>query len=507
MQNVKETRVSLPLAGSTGGYIGQQVDPARTINMYNSTINGQQTPALIAFPGSSLEFTNPTGDQARNTFQTGNLLFAVFSDQLVVYNTDLLSSTSFTINTVVGVANFSGTNSQQVILVDGVDGWVYDFSGVPTFTQISDSTFTSFNNPLDVAYLDGHIFVVFGSGNTWLLSNFEDAATYQPLNEAHITAAPNQFLTGVRVSSSRVYFFGTSISEVWYPTEVASTFPFKRDSNATISMGCASNRSIAVGAIQVKSLYRIFPDIENAVIWLGQWPQGSPKVMMASMGTSNTISDFATEYKIQKMAVVNDAVGTLITINGHTFYILTFPTENLSLLYDFDMKEWTELQMLDKSYYFVSCHAMFNNKHYVGSLKTATLSEMRDEYSSNNGEAIHCVRTTSIFNLPSYERLSIPRFEVEMRAGTGNKTTTPINSAEYSDFNIDPQIYLSHSEDGGYHFSQQRPLSTGAVGQPQWKVFWQGFPVSPRHVFRLETFNATKTVFMNAFAQIQNMGY
>lgn len=505
--NTPIEKISIPLAGATGGYIGQQLDPARTINMYVAEVPGQPTAALIAFPGTQTVVTNPSGTITRNLFQTGKFLFAVYSNQVVIYDTSLSTSVSFTINTTDGVANFTANNNHQVMLVDGVDGWVFDISSTPTVTQITDSFFTSFSNPLDVAYLNGHIFVVFGSGNKWIISNFEDALNYNPLHQAEITSSGNQFLTGVKVSSSRIYFFGTSISEVWYPTNQATDFPFARDSNSTISFGCSSTTSLQAGAIQVKSLYRIFPDVENAVIWVGAWPQGTPKVIMSSMGTTSVISDEATEYKIQQLSTVSDARGILLSINGMTFYILTFPTGNLSLLYNFDQKMWTELQMLDENFYFASCHAIFNNTNYLGSFHGATLSKMDNSLCSNDADAIHCVRITPIFNLPSYERLSISRLEIEARSGTGLATAPLTSALTYDTFNLEPQIFCSHSLDGGYHFSQPREVTSGAVGEAQWKIFWQGFPVSARHVFKIESFNATKTIWLNAFVTLQNLGY
>lgn len=507
MKNQGVQKINLPFAGATGGYIGEQVDPAQTINMYVAQIAGQPNPALIAFPGNAVSASNDIATYTRAQYQTGNFLFVVYSNQVVVYENDLLTSTSFTINTSAGVANFASNNSKQVILVDGVDGWVFDISASPTIVQITDTFFTSISNPLDVAYLNGHIIVAFGSGNKWIISNIEDATTYNALNFAFITSAGNQLLTGVRVSSSRIYLFGSTITEVWYPTGQASSFPFARDDNSTASFGCSSNATIQAGVIQVKSLYRIFPDMENAVIWLGAWPQGTPKVLMSSMGTTNTISDEATEYKIQQLSTVEDAVGILLTINAMTFYILTFPTGNLSLMYNFDLKMWTELQMINGSYYFASCHSVFNNVNYLGSFLAPTISRMDDNLSYNGTEAIHCVRTIPIINLPSYERLGLDRFDLEMRSGTGLKTTEQLSDLTYSPFNLNPEVYLSHSVDGGYHFSQQRPVTTGAVGQADWKIFWQGFPVSTRHVIKVESFNATKTIFMNAFATLQNVGY
>lgn len=505
--NTQTPRTALPLAGGTGGYIGQQLDPAQTINLYNAAIPGIDEPALVAIPGSQTVFTNPNGENTRGIFETGNLLFAVFSNEVVVYTNDLNTFDTFTINTSSGPVNFAANNNKQVMLVDGVDGWVYDFGSTPTFTQITDTVFTSFNNPLDIDYLYGHIFVVFGSGNAWIISNFEDATTYDALNQANMTSAGNQTLTGVRVVAARIYFFGNTITEIWYGTGQVSTFPFAIDNNSTIQWGCVSNATIAAGTIQVKSMYRIFPDIEDVMVWLGRQQHGSPKVLISSMGQTSVISDEATEYKIQNLPTITDAIGFLNTINGHTFYTLTFPTGHLTLVYDFDMKLWHEQQMIDGNEYFASCHAMFNHQHYIGQLNAPKLSELNDNYTSNDNEAIHCVRTTPIFSLPSYERLSIPRVDLDMRKGTGAKTTTQISGTEYDTFNIDPKIYLSHSMNGGATFSESRPVESGAVGQTDWKVLWTGFPVSQRHNFKFETFNATKTILLGASIQFQNMGY
>jgi hypothetical protein len=100
----------------------------------------------------------------------------------------------------------------------------------------------------------------------------------------------------------------------------------------------------------------------------------------------------------------------------------------------------------------------------------------------------------------------VNRFDLDMRKGTGHITTQNFQE-QYPTFNIDPKVYMSHSINGGYTFSQPRPVSSGEVGQADWKVIWTGFPTSQRHNFKIETFNETKTILLGASIQVQNVGY
>jgi hypothetical protein len=254
-------------------------------------------------------------------------------------------------------------------------------------------------------------------------------------------------------------------------------------------------------------MYRIFPEIESVVVWLGRNRNGAPKILMAMDGTVSVISDAATEYKIQSMTVLSDAIGYLFGIDGHIFYLITFPTENKTFVYDCDMKVWHEQQMINGDKYFASCYANFQDKQYLGHLNSAKISELSNQYLGNDDEAIHCIRVSNIFSLPSYERININRFELNMRKGVGYKTTESIGGPRYSNFNSDPEVYLSHSQDGGYHFSQQRWAKIGEVGEANQQVVWTGFPISQRHVFRIDSFNKVKIIILGAFVQLENMGY
>lgn len=498
-------RMPFPFIGPTGGYFGQQFDPQQTINMMTVSLGENIPPALVSIAGTKTIYTKDSGNSTRGLFATGNKLIGVFEDEVVLFDENLVPLTLGALNTSAGIVNFAANNAGQVMLVDGVDGWVVNLSA-ETLTQITNAAFTAINNPVDCDYLDGHIFVVFGSGNQFLISDLENAASFDALNSARLTSSGNQKLTGVRVISGRIFIFGETVTELWYPTGQASSFPFARDNNSVLQFGCASNATITAGNIQVKSMYRIFPEVESVVAWLARNKNGTPKILVAMDGDISIISDDATEYKLQNLTNLSDAVGFIYSVNGHTFYLITFPTDNLTLVYDFDMKVWHEQQMLNGDRYFASCYVRFQDKSYLGHLSAAKLSELSEEYVGNDDEAIHCVRTSAIFALPSYERAGINRFQLNMRAGTGYKTTEPVTNTKYNAFNLDPKLYLSHSVDGGYHFSQQRETTVGRVGEAEWQAVWLDFPISQRHVFRVESFNKVKTIWVSAHVQLENLG-
>lgn len=494
-------RMEIPLFGHTGGYFGQQLDPEQTINLFAAQIDGTSTKAYITIPGSMPLYTPPSGENTRALYNNSDNLFAVFSNQVVRFDTSLspLNLTP-TLSTTEGLVRIEENNSRQIMFVDGLDGYIYD-TAMATFTQIGDSDFTSLNNPIDVDFFDGHMFVGFGSSNTFAISNVNNAANWNALNRFEITSSGDERVRGIRTLGSRVFVFGRYVTERWYNTGSSNPSLFARDNNLILQYGCAATGSIAKGNLTSG---------ERILVWLAEEKGGTISVRMTSGGISEAISTPAIEFRIAQLSDISSARAYMYTIDGHSFYLINFTDErvnesgqsvnNITFVYDFDSKLWHEQQMAQGEGYFSNSHAFFNRQHILGHYNEAKLSELSSAYAFNDDEIIHCSRTTSLFSVPTNERVRIDRLILEMRQGTGI-----VGEGQTQDVN--PKIILSQSLNGGYTFAQQLPKEIGAVGQTNWLTYWDDIGISDKWCFRLETRNKVKTILLNLSAQLSVEGY
>jgi len=486
-------KTNIPFIGGAGGYFGQQLDPQKTINMFVGEVNGAGQKALITIPGSRLLHTEEGKNNTRALFENTDNLFAVFGDTLINFDNALTPVTVGTFNTSAGYVGVQANNSQQIVFVDNVEGWVYDFSSTPTWTQISDTDFTSLNGPIDVDFLDGFIIVGFSGSNTWAISDIDDATSWNALNRAELTTDGNERITGIRVLEDLLFIFGRKVTEIWYNSGVGSSFPFVRNSNLTMQYGCAATASIARGNLS---------NGESVLAWLASDKNGAPTVRVTNGGKSQAISDAAIEYRIEQLDTIDDAAGYIYQVDGHTFYFLNFPTEDLTVVYDFDSGEWHDQQMIDGSQYFSCCHAYFQKKHILGHTSAGKISQLSSDFTKNDDEAIHCVRVTPIFSLPAEQRAKAARFQIEMRQGLGLKESDEKNDADF-----DPKVYLSFSSNGGYTFGEQVSHSIGRVGEAGWLTMGIDYSLSDRLCWRIECMNGVKNIWLNAAVLMTNEGY
>lgn len=481
--------MQIPLTAGEGQYLGgQQFDNLQTVNMFLATTSDGKSSGMVTIPGTKVVYTNAEGKQTRQLYENGTAMFAVYGNEVVAHDTALVPTPLGNLKTSTGYVAIKDNNSKQVVFIDGVDGWVYDFSSTPTFTKITATAFTDVNNPIDCDYLDGHIFVGFGSTNKWIISDLGNAKLYSALNFAFLTSDGNEVIRGLRIVNRRIFIFGRQITEIWYPTGAPGSFPYKRDNNSILQYGCQATGSIAVGNLSSG---------KSILVWLASERSGNISVRVSQGGMSEKISTPAIDWQMQSLTNSEDARGYVYRIEGHTFYLLNFSIDDTTFVYDFDTELWHEQSMPGDTKYFSLCHAFFNNTHYLGHFNDAKLSVLDSNIYGNNGEGIFIKHVTPSFSLPSYERSTINRLWLQMRNGLGTL-------AEGADNN--PLLYISHSNDGGYTFSNQRPVEIGKLALALWEVLLTGFAMGREHTFKIECFNAVRNIIQKGFVEIENNG-
>jgi len=149
------TNMKLPLLDGTGEERFDDLSAQLTQNWYvHKSSSGKSQVSLYPTPGETLFSTVGDGPH-RGSIKYGEAEFCVSGNQLFEVNAGGSFILRGTLNTSVGrvgMAHNGFNNGQQLIIVDGTNGYIWD-SGALTFTVIADADFP--DTATHVSFFDG----------------------------------------------------------------------------------------------------------------------------------------------------------------------------------------------------------------------------------------------------------------------------------------------------------------------------------------------------------------
>lgn len=338
-----------PILGSS--YVARSVNAAdaRMVNLFPEVIpEGGKEPAFLnRAPGLQL-LANMGDGPIRGLWQFGGYGYAVSGE--VLYRIDTLWNT-FPIGTVSGSSgpvSMSDNGTQLFIACNG-PSFIYN-SLTLEFKQIDDPDFPG---AVTVGYLDGYF--VFNEPNSqrlWVTSLL-DGTSIDPLEFASAEGSPDG-LVSIIVDHREAWLFGTNSVEVWYDSG-AVDFPLSPVQGAFNEVGCIAAYSVA--------------KLDNGIFWLGADARGRGIVYRANGYTAQRISTHAVEWQIQQYENMSDALAYTYQQDGHSFYVLIFPSANTTWVYDVATSLWHErAAFINGSFtrHRSNCQMSFNNEIVVG---------------------------------------------------------------------------------------------------------------------------------------------
>jgi hypothetical protein len=472
-----------PILGSS--YVVRSVNAAdnRMINLFPEIIpEGGKEPAFLnRAPGLKLLNTIGIGPiRGLWSFSPNDGTgFVVSGIQLYKINNNY---TATFIGYVSGTGPVSmADNGTQLFIACNGPSYIYN-ANTNVFGEIIDPDFPG---AVTVTYLDGYF--VFNEPNSqkmWV-TQLLDGTSIDPLEFASTEGAPDGLLAVVS-NFREVWAFGTNSIEVWFDSG-ATDFPLQRIQGAFNELGCAAPFSIA--------------KMDNGLFWLGRDRRGQGIVYRANGYTGQRISTHAVEWQIQQYANMSDAIGYTYQQDGHSFYVLVFPTANATWVYDVATQAWHERAGWNNGLFTRhrgNCQMAFNNKILIGDFENGNLYSFDlTDYSDNNGIQ-KWLRTwralpTGQNNLKRTAQHSL-QLDIESGVGlTGSMISETIylqtEDNEYlitesGDYLIsdettsvtqgsDPQIMLRWSDDGGHTWSNEHWAPIGKIGEYYKRVFWR----------------------------------
>lgn len=483
--------VRLPLIGGAYSARSEIANAQRSIN-YFPEINRQDAPSpftLYQRPGLRPLVSPAVAAPCRGIWQASNGNGYCCIGQTVYSVDGAFALTSLGTLVTAGTTPVYATDNGTTALV--VDGSPYGYSidlATNAFAQVSDPTST-FTGATRVDTIDG--FIVWNiPGTKQFGSTLNNELTFDALYVAGKSGYPDP-LQGLIVNRREIILLGTATSEIWY--DAGNTgFPFAELPGTFIQHGAVSPYSIA------------FQDIE--VFWLEKDLQGKGIVLALKGYDTRRISNHAVEYAIGQMSDISDAIGYTYQQDGHTFYVLTFPTGNQTWVYDASLgdhpdmawhqRAWTN--PADGSYNRVRerCAAVLYGKNVVGDHTTGTLYQLDPTYFYDNVSGVD----NPITFLRSFpHNFGGTNFAAESPMQQGQQTSSDNKQILYRNFmadmevgkvatdsqSIEQQVTLRWSNDRGVTFQTGVLESNGAPGQYQTVPTWRTIGLARDMVFEL----------------------
>lgn len=487
-----------PILGAA--YVARSINAAnnRMVNLYpEQTDQGGKEPGyLLRCPGlvgvntyggwgagtwgrgawsSSFPMRIGTGP-VRGLWAFNDFMYAVCGSTLYKIDRNFGVATIGTVSGASGPVSMSDNGTQLFVACDGPSYIYNSITGI--FGQITDSDFPGASV---VGYLDGYfVFVQPNTQKLWVTSLL-DGTTIDPLDFASAEGFPDSVVSMI-IAFREVWLFGTTSTEVWYNAG-SSPFPLQRIQGAFNELGCMATFSVA--------------KLDNAIFWLGADARGKGIVYRANGYTGVRISTHAIEYAIQNYETITDAIGYTYQQEGHSFYMLIFPSADRTWCYDTVTQLWHERAGWNNGLFTrhrSNCQVMFNNQLILGDyedgyLYTFSLDVFKDGDSTQKWLRSWRALPTSENNLKRSAQHSL---QVDIESGTGLDGDVQ---------GSDPQLMLRWSDDGGHTWSNYHNVSMGRIGQYYKRAIWRrlGMTLKIRdRVYELSGTDPVKIAIMGA---------
>jgi hypothetical protein len=412
------TAKNYPLTMVTSCKFGRvpKISAEKTFNMFISdgwlvSFAGYKKVADIVDKGEGRGLFAST--RANRMFEVSNNEFYDIDESLTVRKRGILETSSGDVTMAENLAN-------EIVICDQKDLYIFNYS-TNVFVKVS-LDFT----PAYVEFQNGYFIAPDADRAEWRLSALNNGLSWpaaaQNVGEFQTKADKVRATIPVPGKSNQLFVMGNIVTESW--TDVGFIlFPYQKSSAFNIDYGCLNQDTIAKG--------------DNFVIWLGVNEKSGPVILISEGGAAIQISSDGINLEFQQLTKPSDSYGALVKQDGHIFYILTFPTDNKTYVYDITTKQFYFLTDENQDHFIAKKIVFFNEKYYFISFIDGNLYELSSDINTYDGALIPRIVVTPTFRLPASESFIADYLSFTMEQG------------ENPDME---RIDMSLSKDGGVSF-------------------------------------------------------
>jgi len=503
--------------------------------------------ALYPTPGLLLKTQLAVAEvRGLHTMSGGEILIAVSGSNVYSVNINMVATLIGALLSSTGPVsisdNITTNNGLTAYIVDGDNRYTW-VASTNTFAMLSAS-----DGPWQGASVTDQVdnYFLYNEPGTqnWACSDLGLATSSLALYGA--ADGYSDLLVSMIVSNRQVYLLGETTTEVW--TDVGNvitgitTFPFQRVPGTSSQKGIGAPFSLA--------------RLDGSFVCVTRDNRGDGTIEMMQGYTWVRISTHAVEQTLIDQ-YTGDAIAYSYQIEGHEMYVVTFPTINLTWVYDFSTKSWHKWLSFDDGVYNrhrSNCGAFFNNMYIVGDYENGKLYSIENDVYTEDGATIRRLRRAphlvADFQREYFDELQIqfqpgvglngyPGYDGEdlatesnnvivaefvqgylttqagdqlvTEAGDGNEPlVTQVQPAvDYNGYALeteayeatpgyDPQAMLRWSNDGGSTWSNEHWTSIGRIGRYTNRAIWRRLGFARDRIFEVAISAPVKAVIISA---------
>lgn len=469
-------------------YTGQSVaiDGERAVNLFPEKVESGHSKNLTGYitvgtPGLKLLGTLPDSP-GRGLFPGDNRLFAAAGSH--VYEMDIrtgavLKSASIGFATTP-VDMFANTSDQsnQIFIVSGTQGYIWDGANItPVVAAVRG------------AFLNGYFIAQQPDSNRFNISSINQGLTWDAADYATKEGAPDRLVAMV-ADHELLWLFGRGTTEVWYDAGAAPpAFPFSRYQAAFVEQGCWASWSVV--------------KLDNSMFWLGGDARGAGVVWRAVGFSPARVSNHALEYAIKTYAekfTIADAIGYGYQEDGHSFYVLHFPSADKTWAFDVATGMWHERESWDLVHgiphaTFGRFHAYTAERHFVQDYRNGKVYTASTSYYDDAGNPIRRLRSAPHIS-NELKRMRHKRLQLDMQVGGASALVDAQGQPRA------PQMMMQFSDDGGFTWKNERWASAGKPGDYKARVIWRRLGASRDRCYRVISSEPIQHVWVDAYLDV-----
>ena len=465
----------IPFGTQSYQHEARQLSSQRVVNAFvEQQPEGSKSPlAVIRAPGIRQLTEYGFADNVRGgTVHKGKAWVVAGNFLLRVNKTALDTYSVLNYGTIWGNDRaFVFSNGEQLGVLS--EGRLYIQEGATPAQEVQNE---SFSPAVDGAYLD--LFGVFAKedSNEFFVNDpgadaFPDLNEFNTLDFGIAEAGPGN-IVALEADHRELFVFKETNTEVWTNTG-GSGFPFSALSNVFIEYGTIAKDSVTKA--------------DNTIYWLAN----DMTVRRLDGYRPQRVSTHAIENEITKMGTRSDAIAFSYPYNGHIFYVLTFPSEGRTFVYDIATGLWSERET-NESDWRGSLYLYAEDTHYIFDRFSGKVGEIDGQTYTDFGDT-QIVSVTSPPIHTEGKQVFFNRLHVDFEMGRG------ITTGQGSD----PQVMLQWSDDGGRTWSSEYWRSLGKTGEYTARAVWYRLGSSRDRVFRLSFSDPSPYTIIQAIADVE----
>lgn len=370
--------------------------------------------------------------------------------------------------------NANGSDNNQLIVVSDQRGFIYDQNG---FAEITDEDFTP---DFSVASLDQRFWLNAPNSSKFFGSDVANGFSYNALTFASAEQSPDE-LRYVAATKTNLWLFGGETVEYWQT--VQASFPLRRVTGATIEKGLLAKASLV--------------QYEDKIFFLAS----DLTIRMLYGNQMTKISDLAVEQAVKGDGTPNqpgygnveDAEAFFIDHPSRKFYVITFPSVDVTWVYDLSTNLWHKRSTDGGRWLARTSQAIFNTI-LVGSSVDGTLYD----FSEGVDGLLDPVEITTPITTADKD-LYISEIELICEVGYGTISNEFAILDITKTLPIEPLIQMEYSKDGGRTWKAKRDVSIGRIGEWETRVKSRLFGRTKYNFEFLVRFRLTDPVYFKAY--------